>query len=88
VLRKNGKLVEASWDEAFAAIAKVKPGAASPRSPATCSIARRCLRPRRCSGLRLHAARSRQTGMDYDTSNLAAVNFNSTFAGIEKPTRS
>ncbi|MCC6828759.1 MAG: molybdopterin-dependent oxidoreductase, partial [Novosphingobium sp.] len=25
----------------------------------------------------------RQTGMDYDTSSLAAVNFNSTFAGIE-----
>ena len=25
----------------------------------------------------------RQTGMDYDVSNLAAVNFNSTFAGIE-----
>ena len=27
---------------------------------------------------------SRQTGMDYDVSNLAAVNFNSTFAGIEE----
>src|SRR3546814_16690320 len=25
----------------------------------------------------------RQTGMDYDVSNLAAVNFHSTFAGIE-----
>ena len=25
----------------------------------------------------------RQTGMDYDVSNLAAVNFNSTFGGIE-----
>ena len=26
----------------------------------------------------------RQTGMDYDVSNLAAVNFNSTFAGLEE----
>ena len=26
----------------------------------------------------------RQTGMDYDVSSLAAVNFNTTIAGIEK----
>jgi NADH-quinone oxidoreductase subunit G len=30
----------------------------------------------------------RQTGMAYDASSLAAVNFNTTLAGIETPTRS
>jgi NADH-quinone oxidoreductase subunit G len=48
-IRRKGKLEQASWDEAFAAIAKAKPGTASRRSPATCSTARRCSRPRSCS---------------------------------------
>ena len=30
----------------------------------------------------------RQTGADYDVSSLAAVNFNTTIAGVERPTRS
>jgi NADH-quinone oxidoreductase subunit G len=60
------------------------PAAASRRSPATCSTARRCSRPRSCSP---RSARrlieSRQGGMAYPADNLAAVNFNTTFAGIE-----
>jgi NADH-quinone oxidoreductase subunit G len=47
--RRNGKLEQASWDEAFAAIAKAKPGNRLRRWRATCSTARRCSRRRNCS---------------------------------------
>jgi NADH-quinone oxidoreductase subunit G len=83
-IRKNGKLVAASWDEAFAAIAKVKPGAsvaaiAGDMLDCETMFAAKKLLGALGSGL----LEGRQTGMDYDTSNLAAVNFNSTFSGIE-----
>ncbi len=83
-IRKQGKLQQASWDEAFAAIAKVKPGAsiaaiAGDMLDCETMFAARALL--KASGSSL--IESRQTGMDYDVSSLAAVNFNSTFAGIE-----
>jgi len=83
-VRKSGKLQPASWDEAFAAIAKTKPGssvAAVAGDQVDCEtmFAAKKLVGALGSGL----LEGRQTGMDYDTSNLAAVNFNSTFAGIE-----
>ena len=83
-LRKNGKLVAASWDEAFAAITKVKAGASVAVIAGdlvdceTMFAAKKLLRALGSSLLE-----GRQTGMDYDTFSLAAVNFNSTFAGIE-----
>ncbi|MGB3797706.1 MAG: NADH-quinone oxidoreductase subunit NuoG [Alteraurantiacibacter sp.] len=83
-IRKNGKLSEAGWDEAFKTIAKATPGeniAAIAGDMVDCEtmFATKAL-------LKAHGSKlfeSRQTGMDYDVSNLAAVNFNSTFAGIE-----
>ena len=83
-LRKNGKLVAATWDEAFAAIAKVKPGksvAAVAGDMVDCEtmFAAKAL----VGALGSKLLEGRQTGLDYDTSSLAAVNFNSTLAGIE-----
>ncbi|NMW31506.1 NADH-quinone oxidoreductase subunit G [Altererythrobacter sp. RZ02] len=83
-MRKRGKLTESSWDEAFKAIAKAKPGkniAAIAGDLVDCEtmFAAKALLGAMGSTL----LEGRQTGMDYDVSNLAAVNFNSGFAGIE-----
>ncbi|MFZ1741731.1 MAG: NADH-quinone oxidoreductase subunit NuoG [Pontixanthobacter sp.] len=83
-MRKRGKLVESSWDEAFKAIAAAKPGkkiAAVAGDMVDCEtmFAAKALLGAMGSTL----LEGRQTGMDYDVSNLAAVNFNSTLAGIE-----
>ena len=79
-----GKLVAATWDEAFAAVAKVKPGAsvaAVAGDQLDCETMFAAKKLVGALGSRL--LEGRQTGMDYDVSSLAAVNFNSTFAGIE-----
>ncbi|MXP14222.1 NADH-quinone oxidoreductase subunit G [Altererythrobacter confluentis] len=83
-MRKRGKLVEASWDEAFKAIAAAKPGkniAAVAGDMVDCEtmFAAKALLGAMGSTL----LEGRQTGMDYDVSSLAGVNFNSTFSGIE-----
>jgi NADH-quinone oxidoreductase subunit G len=85
-LRKRGKLVEGTWDEAFKAIAKqfkykklsIAAVAGDMLDCETMFAAKALLK---ASGSDL--IEGRQTGMDYDVSNLAAVNFNSTLAGIE-----
>jgi NADH-quinone oxidoreductase subunit G len=87
-LRKNGKLVATTWNEAFAAVAKAFKGSGPGKSVAaiagdmldceTMFAAKKLV-----GALGSSLLEGRQTGMDYDTSNLAAVNFNSTFAGIE-----
>ena len=85
-VRKSGKLVEAGWDNAFKAIAKqLKNDPSSIAAVAgdmvdceTMFAAKALL-----GALGSDLLEGRQTGMDYDVSNLAAVNFNSTFAGIE-----
>ena len=41
------------------------------------------MRPSCCSGAGIDLLEGRQTGLAYDTSSLAAVNFNTTIAGIE-----
>ncbi|MWV27910.1 NADH-quinone oxidoreductase subunit NuoG [Aurantiacibacter rhizosphaerae] len=84
-IRKRGKLEQASWDEAFKAIAKAKPGkgiAAIAGDLVDCETMFAAKALLKAAGSKLFE--SRQTGMDYDVSNLAAVNFNSTFAGIEE----
>lgn len=83
-IRKSGKLEQASWDEAFKAIAEAKPQgsiAAIAGDLVDCEtmFAARAL----VNALGSDLLEGRQTGMDYDTSNLAAVNFNSTLPGIE-----
>ncbi|VWX56763.1 NADH-quinone oxidoreductase subunit NuoG [Sphingorhabdus sp. 109] len=84
-VRKNGKLEEASWNEAFQAIADVKAGssvAAIAGDLVDCETmyaAKKLLKSMKSDMLE-----GRQTGLSYDVSNLAAVNFNSTIAGIEE----
>ncbi|WEK46930.1 MAG: NADH-quinone oxidoreductase subunit NuoG [Candidatus Andeanibacterium colombiense] len=83
-IRKNGKLEAASWNEAFAAIAAVNPGgsvAAVAGDLLDCETMFAAKKLVNALGSTL--LEGRQTGMAYDTSSLAAVNFNSTFAGIE-----
>ncbi|MEO1044922.1 MAG: NADH-quinone oxidoreductase subunit NuoG [Pseudomonadota bacterium] len=85
-IRKRGKLVEASWDEAFKAIAKVAKDAGSSVAAIagdlvdceTMFAARELVGAMGSSLLE-----GRQTGMAYDVSNMAAVNFNSGLNGIE-----
>jgi len=83
-LRLDGKLQAASWNEAFAAIAKIKPGKdvaviAGDLVDCETMFAAKAL----ASALGSTLLEGRQTGLDYDCSNLVAVNFNSTLAGIE-----
>jgi NADH-quinone oxidoreductase subunit G len=83
-LRKNGKLVAATWDEAFAAIAKVKPGASVAAVAGDLLDCETMFAAKKLVGaLGSTLLEGRQTGMDYDVSSLAAVNFNSGLAGIE-----
>jgi len=83
-LRKNGKLVAASWDEAFAAIAKVKPGKSVGVIAGDLVDCETMFAAKKLAGaLGSSLLEGRQTGLDYDCSNLAAVNFNSGLAGIE-----
>ena len=83
-IRKRGKLEQASWDEAFRKIASAKPGksiAAVAGDMLDCETMFAAKALLKACGSKL--IEGRQTGMDYDVSNLAAVNFNSTLAGIE-----
>ena len=83
-VRKDGKLVAASWDEAFAAIVAAKPGnsvAAIAGDLVDCETMFAAKALVKAMGGSL--LEGRQTGMDYDVSNLAAVNFNTTIAGAE-----
>jgi NADH-quinone oxidoreductase subunit G len=83
-VRKGGKLVEATWDEAFAAIAAVNAGssvAAIAGDMLDCETMYAAKALLKSMGSTLLA--SRQTGMDYDVSNLGAVAFNPTIAGVE-----
>jgi len=83
-VRMNGKLQAATWDEAFGVIAKAAPGksigavASDILDCETMFAAKKLL-----GALGSAMLEGRQTGMDYDTSSLAAVNFNTGFAGIE-----
>jgi NADH-quinone oxidoreductase subunit G len=83
-IRRNGKLVAATWDEAFAAIAKVKPGASVAAIAGDLVDCETMFAAKALVGaLGSNLLEGRQTGLAYDTGNLAAVNFNSGLAGIE-----
>ena len=84
-LRRDGKLEAVSWNEAFAAIAKINPGksvavVAGDLVDCETMFAAKVL----AGSLGSDLLEGRQTGLDYDCSNLAAVNFNSGLAGIEE----
>jgi NADH-quinone oxidoreductase subunit G len=83
-IRRDGKLQPASWSEAFAAVASLNPGksiAAVAGDMLDCEtmFAAKSL----LGALGSDLLEGRQTGMDYATDSLAAVNFNSTLGGIE-----
>ena len=83
--RIDGRLVPATWDQAFAAIKAVDAGssvAAIAGDLVDCETmyaAKLLLR-----NLGSDRLEGRQTGLAYDTSSLSAVNFNTTIAGIER----
>jgi NADH-quinone oxidoreductase subunit G len=83
-IRRGGRLAQATWDEAFAAIAAVQPGssvAAIAGDLVDCETMFAAKRLAKALGSDL--LEGRQTGLAYDCGSLAAVNFNSTLAGIE-----
>ena len=83
-IRTDGKLVAASWDEAFAAIASVNPGSSVAAIAGDLLDCETMFAAKALLGaLGSTLLEGRQTGLAYDTTNLAAVNFNTTFAGIE-----
>jgi NADH-quinone oxidoreductase subunit G len=79
-VRKGGKLVEASWAEAFAAIKAVWTGEAAviAGDQVDCET---MFAARELAGAKM--LEGRQTGLAYDTSSLSAVNFNTGIANIE-----
>ena len=85
-VRRDGKLGAATWDEAFGMIAdrigsdksSIAAVAGDMLDCETMFAAKALLKA--CGSTLLEG---RQTGMDYDVSSLAAVNFNSGLAGIE-----
>ncbi len=86
-VRRSGKLVPASWDEAFAAIATIASGAGTSVAAihgdqVDCETIYAAKALLTSLGSDLHEGR--QTGLDYDVTNLAAVNFNTTIAGVEE----
>jgi len=83
-VRRNGKLEEATWSEAFEAIAAVKAGksvAAIAGDMADCEtmFAAKAL----VNALGSDLLEGRQTGLAYDVTSLSAVNFNTTIAEAE-----
>jgi len=83
-LRRDGKLQAASWAEAFDAIARINPGSSVAVIAGDQVDCETMFAAKKLAGaLGSSLLEGRQTGMTYDTSNLAAVNFNSTLAGIE-----
>ncbi|MDB5677589.1 NADH-quinone oxidoreductase subunit NuoG [Sphingomonas bacterium] len=84
-VRRGGKLVAATWDEAFAAIVAVKAGnsvAAVHGDLVDCETVFAAKALVKAMGGTL--IEGRQTGADYEVSSLAAVNFNTTIAGVER----
>jgi NADH-quinone oxidoreductase subunit G len=85
-VRRDGKLQPAEWTEAFGMIADALGSSKSSIAAvagdlldAETMFAAKAL----VNACGSNLTEARQTGMTYDVSNLAAVNFNSTFAGIE-----
>lgn len=85
-VRRDGKLQPAGWDEAFAAIAQVaatagRGVAAIAGDMVDCETMFAAKKLVGAFGSSL--LEGRQTGMAYDVSNLGAVAFNTTIAGVE-----
>ncbi|MEO7170292.1 MAG: NADH-quinone oxidoreductase subunit NuoG, partial [Sphingomonas sp.] len=86
-VRRDGKLVEATWDEAFGAIATAAAGAGNKVAAIHGDLldcetifAAKAL----VNAFGSDLLEGRQTGMDYDATSMAAVNFNTTIASVEE----
>ncbi|HEX8446636.1 MAG TPA: NADH-quinone oxidoreductase subunit NuoG [Sphingomonas sp.] len=85
-VRRDGRLVKVSWADAFAAVkaaadaagASVAAIAGDLVDAETLYAAKALLR-----SMGSDALEGRQTGLSYDVSSIAAVNFNTTIAGVE-----
>src|SRR3546814_20223165 len=83
-LRRDGKLVAVSWNEAFLAIATLNPGASIAAVAGDMLDCETMFAAKKLVGaLGSSLLEGPQTGLDYDTSSLEAVNFNTTLSGIE-----
>jgi len=83
-MRRKGKLQPANWVEAFRAIARAKPqGSIAAIAGDLIDCETMFAAKKLVNALGSDLLEGRQTGMKYPTGNLAAVAFNSTFAGIE-----
>jgi NADH-quinone oxidoreductase subunit G len=83
-LRVDGKLRAASWAEALAGVGNANPGSSIAVIAGDLVDAETMFAAKALAGaLGSSLLEGRQTGLAYDTSNLAAVAFNSTLAGIE-----
>jgi len=85
-LREGGALRPATWAEAFAKIgevAKKAKGSVAAIAGDLVDVETMYAAKALVASLGSDLLEGRQTGLTYDTSNLAAVNFNSTIAGIE-----
>jgi NADH-quinone oxidoreductase subunit G len=85
-IRRHGKLEEASWEEAFGVVAKVAKAAGNSVAAVAgdlLDVETLYAAKKFVQSLGSKMLEGRQTGLAYDVSNLAAVNFNSTIAGIE-----
>jgi NADH-quinone oxidoreductase subunit G len=83
-IRKDGKLSPVSWDEAFKAVASINHGgsvAAIAGDQVDCETMFAARELVQSLGGTLFEGR--QTGLAYDVSNLAAVNFNTGIANVE-----
>jgi NADH-quinone oxidoreductase subunit G len=83
-IRIDGKLKAVSWDEALSAVARIAPGSSvAAVAGDLVDVETMFAAKQLVAALGSNLLEGRQTGMAYDTSNLAAVNFNSTLSGIE-----
>ncbi len=85
-VRKNGKLVPAGWDEAFALIAaaaKAAPGSIAAVAGDLLDCETMFAAGELVRGQGGSLLEGRQTGLTYDVSSLPAVNFNTGLNGIE-----
>lgn len=87
-VRKDGKLIEATWDEAFAAIAEKLKGVAGHRIAALsgdmADVESQFLLKELMGKLGSRHLDCRQDGASFDTRSPAGWRFNTTIAGIEK----
>jgi NADH-quinone oxidoreductase subunit G len=83
-IRRDGKLTVATWEEVLPAVASINPGSSIAAIAGDLVDAETMFAAKKLLGaLGSTLLEGRQTGLAYATDNLAAVNFNTTFAGLE-----